>query len=344
MAWRARGRLWRELEGESGEELLVECGVAWFARRRWLGGRLGAHRSRPRASRPTRSIPPALSELPRRRRDLRAARAGGGRAAGWARRALVRQAEAHGARLVLAARGPSRGPRCSRTGPASTAMPSSGPAAPGSPASSASTSRYGSLEQLFFDAGPGWETPAWVDYDRAMYGSGDVDGLGVKACLDVEGPPLDPGARLPDSAASEPQVRAYLRDRFPALSRCAAPVPQGPVATSSPPTPTLWRRHARSSATSELVGGGSGPGRSTGPRWRNGSQARSSEPSRFRRPSLLGEQALEPADGRLRARQLSAGGKRSRIQSRPSGSRRAGAAHDRHVVAGPRVAELRSIG
>src|SRR5688572_17141978 len=30
MARRARG-LWRELEAESGEELMVECGVAWFA-------------------------------------------------------------------------------------------------------------------------------------------------------------------------------------------------------------------------------------------------------------------------------------------------------------------------
>jgi sarcosine oxidase len=30
MAWRAR-TLWRELEAESGEELMVECGVVWFA-------------------------------------------------------------------------------------------------------------------------------------------------------------------------------------------------------------------------------------------------------------------------------------------------------------------------
>ena len=32
MARRAR-TLWRELEEESGEELLVECGLAWFAHR-----------------------------------------------------------------------------------------------------------------------------------------------------------------------------------------------------------------------------------------------------------------------------------------------------------------------
>src|SRR5206468_7605280 len=32
MARRAR-TLWRELERESGEDLLVECGVAWFAHR-----------------------------------------------------------------------------------------------------------------------------------------------------------------------------------------------------------------------------------------------------------------------------------------------------------------------
>ena len=30
MAWRAR-TLWRELEAESGADLFVECGIAWFA-------------------------------------------------------------------------------------------------------------------------------------------------------------------------------------------------------------------------------------------------------------------------------------------------------------------------
>ena len=38
MAWRARA-LWRVLEEESGEDLLVECGLAWFAHREdgWEG-------------------------------------------------------------------------------------------------------------------------------------------------------------------------------------------------------------------------------------------------------------------------------------------------------------------
>ena len=46
MARRAR-TLWRELEAESGEDLLVECGVAWFAHRRGrLGGGVRAHDGR----------------------------------------------------------------------------------------------------------------------------------------------------------------------------------------------------------------------------------------------------------------------------------------------------------
>ena len=56
-----------------------------------------------------------------------------------------------------------------------------------------------------------------MDYDRAMYGTGDLDGLGVKAALDLDGPPLDPDAELDDAPTTEPHVRAYLRERFPAL-------------------------------------------------------------------------------------------------------------------------------
>src|SRR3954452_19833409 len=37
-------------------------------------------------------------------------------------------------------------------------------------------------ELLFLDGGPAWrDAPGWVDYDRATYGTGDIDGLGVKA-------------------------------------------------------------------------------------------------------------------------------------------------------------------
>ena len=76
----------------------------------------------------------------------------------------------------------------------------------GSGGCSPSSSRSGSTRQelLFFDGGPAWRSPGvpgWVDYDRAMYGTGDFDDLGVKVALDEEGPPLDPDAELPPARA-----------------------------------------------------------------------------------------------------------------------------------------------
>ncbi|MEU6714931.1 FAD-dependent oxidoreductase [Nonomuraea sp. NPDC046802] len=63
------------------------------------------------------------------------------------------------------------------------------------------------------------ETPAWVDYGASAYGHGDVDGVGMKATSDAEGPPYEPehGPRAVDAASVE-QARFYLRRRFPALA------------------------------------------------------------------------------------------------------------------------------
>jgi glycine/D-amino acid oxidase-like deaminating enzyme len=122
-------------------------------------------------------------------------------------------------------------------------------------------------ELLFFGGGLAWRTPdvpGWVDYDRAMYGTGDVDGLGVKTALDHEGPPLDPDAELLDTVTTEAQVRAYLAERFPALQH--APLREARacryeltpdthfVAAPHPKHPSVW-----------LVGGGSGHGFKHGP-------------------------------------------------------------------------------
>ena len=58
--------------------------------------------------------------------------------------------------------------------------------------------------------------PGWVDYDRAMYGTADLDELGVKAALDVEGPPLDPDAPLIDTPTHRAGVvRDYMRRALP---------------------------------------------------------------------------------------------------------------------------------
>jgi glycine/D-amino acid oxidase-like deaminating enzyme len=122
-------------------------------------------------------------------------------------------------------------------------------------------------ELLFLDGGPAWAAPAvpgWVDYDRAMYGTGDIDGLGAKLALDLEGPPLDPDAPLPPGGATEPAVRAYVAERFPGLQ--GAPLKEARccryelsadshfLATQHPEHETVW-----------LLGGGSGHGFKHGP-------------------------------------------------------------------------------
>jgi sarcosine oxidase len=75
-------------------------------------------------------------------------------------------------------------------------------------------------DTLYFSS-EGWPSPgvpAWVEYDRAIYGHGDLDGLGIKVAPDTEGPPFDPehGERTV-SPETEPAARAYLGERFPAL-------------------------------------------------------------------------------------------------------------------------------
>ena len=80
-------------------------------------------------------------------------------------------------------------------------------------------------QDLFFlDGGPPWtRAPGWVDYDGAVYGTGDLDGLGVKCAPDFEGPPLAPGTELPQAdPGNERWIRDYCDLRFPALA--AAPL------------------------------------------------------------------------------------------------------------------------
>jgi glycine/D-amino acid oxidase-like deaminating enzyme len=107
--------------------------------------------------------------------------------------------------------------------------------------------------------------PAFVDFEAAIYGTGDLDDLGVKAAPDLDGPPLDPEAALPAaSAAGEARAREFLRERFPALEQ--APLAASKccryelsadshfVATRHPAHPAVW-----------LYGGGSGHGFKHGP-------------------------------------------------------------------------------
>jgi glycine/D-amino acid oxidase-like deaminating enzyme len=122
-------------------------------------------------------------------------------------------------------------------------------------------------ELLFFDGGEPWRAPTvpgWVDYDRAMYGTGDIDNFGVKAALDLEGPLLDPDAPLDDRPTTLGTVRSYVHERFPRLARsrllqtrtCRYELTADShfIAARHPAHERVW-----------IVGGGSGHGFKHGP-------------------------------------------------------------------------------
>jgi glycine/D-amino acid oxidase-like deaminating enzyme len=274
MARRAR-TLWRELEEESGEELFLECGLAWFAHRAdgWEAESermLSAHGIP--AERLDVAQVPAL--FPSFRGDdlasvLLEPEAGVLRAERSVR-TLAAQAARHGARVVRARARPN-GARAALEDD-STELEGDVVVWACGPWLTRLFPQLVSLEVtrqelLFFDGGPDWRAPgvpAWCDYDRARYGTADVDAFGVKAAIDDEGPPLDPDAELPEEGTTEPQVRAYLRDRFPALA--SAPLVAARscryeltpdthfIAAPHPDHPSVW-----------LVGGGSGHGFKHGP-------------------------------------------------------------------------------
>jgi sarcosine oxidase len=273
MARRAR-TLWRELEEECGEDLLVECGMAWFAHRE-EGWEAVSERTLAAQGIPAErlDVESAARLYPSFRGDdltfvllepecgvLRAERSV---------RALAAQAVAHGARIV---RGRARPDGTGVVLEDSTRFEGDitvwacGPWL---------AHLFGDLvsltvtrqELLFFNGGPTWRMPglpAWCDYDRARYGTADIDALGVKAAIDDEGPPLDPDAELSDTATTESQVRAYLHERFPALAdarltgarSCRYELTPDThfIAAPHPAHPSVW-----------LVGGGSGHGFKHGP-------------------------------------------------------------------------------
>lgn len=271
MARRAR-TLWHELEEESGQDLFAQTGVAWFAHREdgWEDASERALRAQ---------------DIPVRRLDAAAAGAlypsfraddlafillepeAGVLRAQHAVRALSARAQATGARVVRGRARPG----------GSAAVLDDGTRLQGDAVVWACggwlarlfpglvSLRVTRQEVLFFAGGPDWRgVPGWVDYDRAVYGTGDLDELGFKASHDVEGPPLDPDAPLEDRADTEPAVRAYLRDRFPALERAELAGAHSCRYELSPDSHFIAARHPDQPAV-WLVGGGSGHGFKHGP-------------------------------------------------------------------------------
>jgi glycine/D-amino acid oxidase-like deaminating enzyme len=273
MARRAR-TLWRELEREAGEELLLECGVAWFAHREG-GWEAASERTLAAHAIPVERLEPdAAARLypSLGTGDLEFVvlePEAGVLRAGRAVRALARRARDHGARLVRGRARPAGDAVVLEDGPrleGDAVVWACGAWLPGLFGGLVSL-RVTRQELLFLDGGPAWrapDVPAWCDYDRAAYGTADVDAIGVKVASDAEGPALDPDAELVDGATTEPRVRAYVRDRFPALAgarllearscRYELTADTHFIAAPHPDHAHVW-----------LVGGGSGHGFKHGP-------------------------------------------------------------------------------
>jgi glycine/D-amino acid oxidase-like deaminating enzyme len=261
---RRSGELWGELEEESGQELLVRSGVAWFAHGEH-GWEADSERALAAQGIPAERLDPgeAARLFPSLGCDdlshvlfepsagvLRAQRAV---------RALAAQAEVHGARVVRERAEPGRVEGDAVVWACGAWLPRLFPGLV--------ELTVTCQEVLLLEGGPEWAAPGvpgWVDYDRAMYGTGDVDGLGFKASLDVEGPPLDADAPLPAGGHTEAGVRAYLADRFPALERAPLAAARTCRYELSPDSHFIAAPHPSEPAT-WIVGGGSGHGFKHGP-------------------------------------------------------------------------------
>ena len=109
--------------------------------------------------------------------------------------------------------------------------------------------------------------PAYVDFDHAIYGTRDLDGLGVKAAPDFDGPPLDARRRRcpPRRARARRLARAFLAERFPALADAPLARLEDAAATSSSPDAHFVAAPHPEHPSVWLLGGGSGHGFKHGP-------------------------------------------------------------------------------
>jgi glycine/D-amino acid oxidase-like deaminating enzyme len=270
-ARRAR-TLWRELEAESGADLLIECGLVWFA------GRADGWEAASEATMRAQGIPverlgveEGARLFPSFRGDdleflLHEPEAGVLRAQ-KAVQTLAVQAYRHGAKLVQG-----------RAAPEGDHVVLNGDALE---ADAVVWSCGGWLQQLFpelasvkttrqdlffIDGGEPWtHAPGWVEYDGAVYGTGDLDGLGVKGAPDFEGPPLAPDDDLPPSDPdNERWIREYFARRFPALADARLKSSTTCRYELSPDSHFIAAPHPEHQGV-WLLGGGSGHGFKHGP-------------------------------------------------------------------------------
>lgn len=126
-------------------------------------------------------------------------------------------------------------------------------------------------EVLFFAPPPGdgrfiaGPMPTWIDYDRAFYGLGSVEGRGFKCAPDAPGPVVDPDVQeRVISSVTVDAARQFLAERFPAVA--PQPLVEGRVCQyeSTIDSHFIIDRHP-SWSNAWVVGGGSGHGFKHGP-------------------------------------------------------------------------------
>lgn len=262
-AWRAR-ELWRELEAETGTALLVECGVAWFARAE-DGWEAESERVLRAEGIPVERLAPDEGSrlFPSfDGRDLEfilwEPEAGVLRAAD-ATRATADAAQRAGVRLVRETAEPGRLEADAVVWACGAWLASLFPGL--------APLRVTRQDSFYLDGGSAWrapQVPAWVEYDRSIYGVGDLGG-GFKIAPDAEGPPFDPESdeRAPDPG-NEERARAYAAVRFPELA--GAPLTRSKACPYSltPDTHFVLAPHPELERN-WIFGGGSGHGFKHGP-------------------------------------------------------------------------------
>jgi sarcosine oxidase len=271
---------WREL----GEGVLVESGVAWFARRE-DGWEADSERVLRGAGIPVERMSPEQGArlFPSVTVDdvafvLYEPEAGVLRAADGVR-ALVRRAREAGARVLIGEARPDGGRVRVEGGEAAAASP--GEAAARTLEADAVIWACGAwLGKLFpdllpmrvtfqqlvlFEAPPHWNGPGWVDFDAAFYGHARVEGIGFKVGPDMDGVEVDPDARPLEATAEGIAIaREYLGHRFPALAGAAVASAPGCHYGLTPDGQFIFARHPEHEHV-WLLGGGSGHGYKHGP-------------------------------------------------------------------------------
>jgi sarcosine oxidase len=259
--------LWREL----GEGVLVESGVAWFARRD-DGWEADSERVLRAAGIPVERMSPGEGArlFPSLAVDdlafvLYEPEAGVLRAADGVR-ALVRRAREAGARLVIGEARPSGSVATvdRRTLEADFVVWACG-AWLGKLFPELVPMRVTFQQLVLFEASPEWNAPGWVDFDAAFYGHARVEGVGFKVGPDMDGIEVDPDTRpLEATAEAVAGAREYLATRFPALAGAPLAGAPGCHYGLTPDGEFVFARHPEQERV-WLLGGGSGHGYKHGP-------------------------------------------------------------------------------